>query len=176
MNAIAFVGATGTGKTSLVRQMVKNVNKQAMLVFDVNNEWGDIYPYPFNDDIDLFLNRAYKLRNGIILVEDATSFLSTRGRSDLLTKILVGKRHTKNTILLLFHSFEDLPKYIFRKCTHVVIFKTLDSRSKIESIFGNERLTEAWQEVQDNCINHPFFSSKPPPPGVIPPSKIFSIY
>jgi len=174
--AIILVGSTGCGKTYFTKQLLKTVNKNALLIFDVNNEWKEYYPYPFDADIDKFLEKANKIRQGVILIEDATAFLSNRGRSDLLTKILVGKRHTKNTIILLFHSMRAIPKYIIDISTHIVIFKTNDPLTLVEKAFQNEAITDAFNRVQTNAKGHPFWSTYPPPPGIAPPSEIVSLY
>lgn len=174
--AFILVGGTGCGKTYFTKQLLKSVNKNALLVFDVNNEYKEYYPYPFNPDIDKFLEKASKISKGVILIEDATAFLSNRGRSDLLTKILVAKRHTQNTVILLFHSMRSIPKYLVDISTHVVIFKTNDPQTIVERSFENEALTSAWSRVQNNCKGHPFFSQYPPPPGIAPPSEIVSLY
>lgn len=173
--AIIIVGGTGCGKTYFTKSLIRSVNKNALLVFDVNNEYSEFYPFPFDPDIDNFLSKCMKVKQGVFLFEDATSFLSNRGRSDMLTKIMVAKRHTKNTIILLFHSFRQVPKYIFDLSNLVVIFKTNDPEYKL-SEFGNEKLIEAWQRVQTAAKDHPFFSSYPSPPGIAPPMEIFSLY
>jgi Helicase HerA, central domain len=174
--AFILVGGTGCGKTYFTKQLIKKVNKNALHIFDVNNEYRDYYDKPFNPDIDIFLEEAYKKMNAVILIEDATAFLSNKGRSDKLQKILVGKRHTNNTIILLFHSMRAIPKYIADVCTHIVIFKTNDPLAIVKKAFENDELTEAWQRVQNACKNHKFFSSYPPPKGVAPPSFIHKIY
>lgn len=174
--ALILVGSTGCGKTYFTKQLLKNVNRKALLIFDVNNEYSEYFPYPFNPDIDIFLEKASKIKQGVILIEDATAFLSNRGRSDLLTKILVAKRHTKNTIILLFHSMRSIPKYILDISTHVVIFKTNDPLTLVEKAFENDAITKAFERVQNNCKGHPFWSTYPPPPGIAPPSEIVSLY
>jgi ATPase family associated with various cellular activities (AAA). len=174
--AFILVGSTGCGKTYFTKQLLKTVHKNALLIFDVNNEWKEYYPYPFDADIDKFLEKANKVRKGVILIEDATAFLSNRGRSDLLTKILVAKRHTQNTIILLFHSMRSIPKYIVDISTHIVIFKTNDPLTLVEKAFENEKITEAFERVQTNAKNHPFWSQYPPPTGIAPPSEIVSLY
>lgn len=173
--AIIIVGGTGCGKTYFTKQLIKNVHKNALLVFDVNNEYKEYYPYPFNPDIDDFLSKCSKVTNGVFLFEDATAFLSNRGRSDQLTKILVAKRHTKNTIILLFHSMRAIPKYIMDLSNMVVIFKTNDPEKKVAE-FENDGLLETWRNVQAACVNHKFFSSYPPPAGIAPPSAVYSLY
>lgn len=175
MRCIALVGCTGSGKTFRTRQLVSKAHPESLRIFDVNDEWEDLYPKPFNPDLDEFLESCEGVSNAIIVVEDATSFLSTQGRSDRLVKMLVAKRHTNNTFILLFHAFADFPKYIYRKCTDIIIFKTLDSQKHLD-VIGNDQLTAAWNDIQNQCRNHEFFASHPPPQGVVPPSKHFSVY
>lgn len=174
--AVIIVGGTGCGKTFYSKSLIKNVHKGALMVFDVNNEYKEFYPYPFDDDIDKFLNKAYRKRNAVILMEDATAFISNRGRSDILQKMLVGKRHTNNTFLLLFHSFRAVPKYIMDLSNTVVIFKTNDPEEIVSKGFQNEQLTSAWRSVQKASLNHKFFSSYPRPKGIAPPFATFNLY
>jgi hypothetical protein len=175
MRCIALVGCTGSGKTFRTRQLVSKANPKALRIFDVNDEWEDLYPFPFDPSMDKFLDKCEKTEDGVIVIEDATSFFSTQGRSQKLVELLVAKRHSNNTYILLFHAFADFPKYIYRKCTDIIIFKTLDGIQHLNAI-GNEQLTAAWQEVQNQANGHEFFSTQPPPSGVVPPSKHFSVY
>jgi len=173
---IIITGGTGCGKTFFTKSLIKKANRSALMVFDVNKEYQDVYPYPFNDDVDAFLDKCYRKQNAVILMEDATAFLSNRGRSDKLQKMLVGKRHTNNTIILLFHSFRAIPKYIMDLANTVVIFKTNDPEEIVSKGFGNPELTKAWRKVQDAAKNHKFFSTYPRPKGVVPPFTIFNLY
>lgn len=171
-----IVGATGSGKTYFVKQLLNRVpNKKAILVFDVNDEYKEFYPYPFNPDIDFFLSKCTQVRNAVIVIEDATSFFAVQGRSDEMIKLLIAKRHTKNTIIMLFHSFGDVPRYLFRKCTDLIIFKTLDAEKDVLKL-GNERILNAWKYVQEKSTKHKFFSTYPPPSGVKPPSAQIKLY
>jgi len=175
MRCIALVGCTGSGKTFRTRQLISNVHRETLRIFDVNDEWENLYPEPFNPNMDKFLEKCEQVNNCVIVIEDATSFFSTQGRSQKLVELLVAKRHSNNTYILLFHAFADFPKYIYRKCTDVIIFKTLDSEQHLGAI-GNAQLTAAWDKVQKECAGHEFFASHPPPKGVVPPSFHFSVY
>ncbi len=175
--AFIIVGATGCGKTFFTKNtLLKSVHREALHIFDTNNEYQEIYPYPFDADIDYFLEKAYRLKNAVILIEDATAFLSNRGRSDMLTKIMVAKRHTGNTIILLFHSLRAIPKYLMDISTDIVIFKTNDDPKFVKGEFKNERLLMAWQAVQENASKNPFYRSQPPPKNTIPSMTHFSLY
>ncbi len=172
-----LVGATGSGKTYFTRQMLTSINPKSCLTFDVNNEWPEHNPYPIQNgrfwpDMDIYLEKAMKLSNSVLILEDATSFFAVQGRSDLLVKILVARRHTGNTSILLFHSFGDVPRYLFRKVTAaVVIFKTEDNENDVLRL-GKQKVFDAWKRVQMECEGHQFFSTNPPPPGIAPPSEI----
>lgn len=160
--AIILVGGTGSGKTTTVKQMLSKVNKGSLLIFDVNNEYRDYLPdsekdTPFDPDMDNFLAKASKVRKAIILIEDATAFLSNRGRSDLLVKLMIAKRHTGNTLILLFHSMRSIPKYIMDYSTDIFILKTNDDPGYIKSEFKNELLLEAWQQVQEKVKTTPYY-------------------
>lgn len=175
--AILIIGATGCGKTYFVKHtLLKGVNPNALHIFDTNNEYADIYPYPFDADIDNYLDKAYRMKQAVMLIEDATAFISNRGRSDLLTKIMVAKRHTKNTIILLFHSMRSVPKYLMDISTDVFIFKTNDDLKYVKSEFKNEALFNAWKGVQEKTKLNKFYSSTPPPKNSKPDYVHFSLY
>lgn len=173
--AILVVGCTGSGKTYFTKQLIQKADKNALMIYDVNNEYADYYPYPFQPNIQLFLEKAKKVRSGVIVIEEATNFFAVNGRSVEMIELLIGKRHTKNTFILLFHSVGDIPRYLYRKCTDFVIFKTLDRDSDVFRI-GNQQIIDAWKEVQTDAKDHKFFSSYPPPEGVKPPSKSIALY
>jgi hypothetical protein len=168
-NVIFLIGTEGSGKTYRAKLLTKNVHPKALYVFDVNNEWSKEYPYPFDPEIETFLTKIENTRKSVSVVEDATSFFSVHGRDDKLIKIITARRHTENSFILLFHSFQDVPKYIFRKATDIFIFKTLDSPKYMEREYSDTIFYEPWKRVMQKCNGHKFFSTYPPPKGVIPP-------
>lgn len=175
--AIILAGGTGCGKTFYTRNtLLKNVNKKSLLIFDTNNEYSDLYPEKFNPDIDAFLSKCLTVKNAVILIEDATSFISNRGRSDKLVKLLVAKRHTKNTFILLFHSLRAVPKYLIDISTHLGIFKTNDDLGFIKNEFKNERILKAFYSVQKDAEKNNFYKKYPPPPKTVPSFLVISLY
>ena len=122
------IGSTGTGKTNFIKNMISKINNKATLIYDIQNEYGVGKP----GDFDLFAERATRLQNAFIVFEEATIFLDSRGSNKRLKEVLVSKRHTNNYVVLVFHSIADVPKYIFRICTHCTLFKTLDDHNQIK--------------------------------------------
>lgn len=166
-----LIGCEGSGKTFCAKTICKGVHPGALFVFDVNNEWQKEYPYPFDRNMDNFLDKVDRSERSVSVYEDATSFFSRRGRDERLIQIVTARRHTKNTFIFLFHAFADVPDYILRKATDVIIFRTYDSPQWMyDNYKKNPVFLEAWQKVQDKCIGHKFWSSYPPPRGVVPPS------
>lgn len=180
---IIVVGAPGCGKTYFTKHtLLKDVNPAALHLFDTNKEYADIYPYPFTPNVDKFLakvydmeNDAFLIRNAVIVVEDATSFFSNRGRDECMQRILVGRRHPNISIVLLFHSMRDIPKYIMTKCNLLVMFKTVDSVKFVKNEF-DERIFDVWNDVQTRAETNPFYKRKPPPKGTRPDMGMIALY
>lgn len=174
-NAIILTGAPGCGKTHFTKNtLLRNVNKSALYIFDTNKEYGDFYPYPFKPNVDKFLARVYDIENDtflmqntVMLVEDATSFFSNRGRDEVMQRILVGRRHANISVIMLFHSLRDVPKYILTKCNLMFVFKTVDSDKFVRSEF-DEHIYNVWKDVQTKASTNPFYKTKPPPKNTVP--------
>jgi len=166
--AFIVVGGTGSGKSHLIRQQLEGVNPGARMVFDVQQEYVDLYPYPLLDD-EVFLEATTRVQNAVLVYEEATIFFSNRGSSKLLRRVLVGKRHTGNTIFLVFHSLRAVPRYIYDLCTHVILYKTNDTESMVSTRFENDKFTAMFLRLKDAAwINT----------GAVrySPHEIFSIY
>ncbi len=181
--AVILVGGTGCGKTHLSKQTIKPINKDALVIFDVNGEYQQFYTYDFNPNIDKFLGQIYDVETdkhlitkAFVLIEDATSFFPTNGKDATLIKMLIAKRHSFNTYWMLFHNMQDVPKYIVRKCTDMIIFKTNDSPKYVKSEFDYLGIYDAWNDVQNLASKNRFYSSQPPPKGTIPNFKHISLY
>lgn len=147
MSAHLIIGATGTGKTTKVKEYLNKIpHKGSIFIYDINNEYRDFYPYKF-EDFGVFIERMSRVKKGVMVFEEATIFLSNRSCNRILVDILVRKRHTNNYIFMNFHSLRSVPKYLLDLCKYVTLFKTNDSLSFVESTFRNDILTDTFREV-----------------------------
>jgi len=151
---ILVCGARGKGKTTFVKARIKNVNKQALHLFDINNEYKEFYTQKFNDDFEAFAADAKKMSNAVIVYEEATIFLSTSGSNVDVRSALVRSRHTNNTIFFVFHSISDIPRWVYRLANVLILFKTNDDISNIK--FNDKKLIECWRRVNTNDDDHYF--------------------
>jgi hypothetical protein len=158
-----IAGGTGTGKTTFLMERLENINKNALHLYDVNNEYTSFYGKEFTD-FETFAKTGTKLKNAVQVYEEATIFLSNRGSNDNIRDILVRKRHTNCTIFFVFHSMRTVPKWVYDLSNYVVLFKTNDSEGTIDKKFENELFTECFLRVQQKSkVDSHYF-------------EIFSIY
>jgi len=152
-NCHIVVGATGTGKTTYIKNIIKRVNKNALFIYDVNKEYTAYFPYKFTD-FETFIESASRIKNGVIILEEATIFLSNRSSNDYLRSILVRKRHTNTFIILVFHSMRSVPRYIYELANYITIFHTNDSPDMTAKELKDERLETIMNEVKESRIKY----------------------
>lgn len=143
--AFIVVGATGMGKTTWLKNMLRTVHPENLFLYDVNAEYTELYNAPL-PDFDKFSDEAKHKRESVIVFEEATIFLNNRGSNVSLIDVLVRKRHTKNIVFLVFHSFRAVPKYIIDLCNYMVIHKTNDTVDLVAR-YKNDTITKAFSEI-----------------------------
>jgi DNA helicase HerA-like ATPase len=156
MRGYLIVGSTNTGKSTFLRtKLLKVTNKRSIIIYDVNNEHSDLYPYKFMD-FEPFMLKLTKVSNAVIAIEEATIFFNNRSTSDELNKLLVEKRHSNNYIFLCFHSLRSVPRFVYDLCNYITIFKTNDSPSMIEQKFKDERINEMMVRIKASA--NPYYN------------------
>lgn len=124
---IIVVGDTGVGKSTWLKKRVAQY-QGPKFIFDPNNEYkGGVIM-----EIEKYLSLAVNQRNSLIILEDATAFLSNKGDSAEVKKLLTFKRHNNNTIFFVFHSLQAIPSYIFTLSDLLVLFHTKENEALIE--------------------------------------------
>lgn len=152
MYLILIIGHTGEGKTTFLK---KFINGKKQYIFDVNNEYNylpddlQIGPQMRNKDLNIkrFLSTCEGIKNYNIVFEDATGFF--RGKqSEQLSRLIVGKRHSGNNFIFLFHSINRVPPEIMEISNYIVLFRTNDNIDIIDKKFKNEKLNNAFLQLR----------------------------
>lgn len=156
MNCHIITGATKTGKTTYVKKQLDQIpNKRSIIVYDVNNEYQDYYPYEFLH-FEAFMNRIKDTQNSVMVFEEATIFFSNRSTEKILLDILTRKRHTNNYIFLCFHSLRAIPLYVYELANYITIFKTNDASNRVDQKFKDDRLNRVFLDVKNSNNPHYF--------------------
>lgn len=141
---IVIVGATGSGKSHTVKGLLKAAGKPAF-IFDVQNEYGTNKPLP---EVNVFLDNALKLRGHIIVFEEASAFFKHGMNEKKLDRLLLNKRHHKNTIVFCFHSLRRVPIDILDMIDLLIIGHTRENPTLILTKYKDfPEVTKAFIEV-----------------------------
>lgn len=157
-----IVGMTGTGKSEYIKKMLRKIpEKKALYIFDYQNEYQEFINYgliPFED----FAYNATMIRNGVIVYEEATIFLTSHGSQTdrYVNEVLVSKRHTNNYVFLIFHSVAEIPPYIYRKCNYITLFKTNDLPDLSSRELRDVRLKNYMERVKKHKNPHCYETMK----------------
>jgi hypothetical protein len=147
-------GATQTGKTTFIKSLLKSVkNSESIIIYDINNEYKDFFPYPFIN-FETFSNKLTGIKNAVIVLEESTIFLNNRSCNYSITELLVRKYHNFNYIFFVFHSVRSIPRYIYELCNYITIFKTNDAPDLTARELKDKRLEYLMNEVKSNKNSH----------------------
>ena len=130
--AIINVGGTGSGKTTNTKSILSTLNRMPKFIYDVNNEYNTGQPLV---NFETFLAQANNKKCTVIVFEEATIFFSHSSAGKDIKELLVRKRHSKNIIVLNFHSLRQVPLFILDFTDFIYLFNTKDNPANIEAKF-----------------------------------------
>jgi ABC-type cobalamin/Fe3+-siderophores transport system ATPase subunit len=166
MKVICIVGKKRTGKTTLAAGLIKKLNRPQNFIYDINNEYTRKLGIPNNYrgqiDKEEFLkavnpNSPKAIKNSCIVFEEATGYFSSKGREEILVNVVTRSRHTNNTVILIFHSIADLPRYIFSYSDYVALFKTNDFSNTLDNkLRKNEQFMKYYEQVKFSDDPHKY--------------------
>lgn len=160
MYVITVIGGAKQGKTPFIKNYCKGNN---LIVFDVQNEYGDKTKYPnqipynlttnnklsrsrvINLEVNEFIKICSEKKSTICVFEESTMFFQGM-TGDEMRKLIFGKAHTGNVYILVFHSINSVPPRIMEATDFVILFKTNDELKTVERKYS--RLLPAFNQLQ----------------------------
>lgn len=168
MYLVLIIGMTNEGKSYFTKQYLSKARR--VLAFDVNNEYcegtgkgnkgseelGTCYPLiGLDDEIpdkarfygkpQDFLALSKEVTNTHVVFEEATGFFKGRISQDM-TEQIIGKAHTGNQYIFLFHSIQRTPKELFELANYCVLFRTGDIEDDVKR--KAPRILPAFKKLQ----------------------------
>lgn len=150
------VGMTDTGKSYYIKNNLLKLipNNKALFIYDINREYEYWFPYPLLE-FEQFAKASTQINNGVIIYEEATVFLDGRMKTDKdVKKVLALKKHQKNYVILVFHSFSEIPRYVYKLSNYITVFKTNEEPKEAITEIKDTRLMPVIQRVRDSKSIH----------------------
>lgn len=154
-------GAPGMGKSPFIQ---KYINGRNCLIFDVANEYGHKTKYsgqipiglPTNTnearsrytgmDVDRFISLCEKKSNTVCVFEEATGFFAGSVAAKTM-RLIVGRRHTGNVYMFVFHSINRIPPGIYEMAEYLCLLKTNDEWDTVRGKY--KKLLPYFEDLQN---------------------------
>lgn len=156
MKAIILCGEQGRGKSTEAVKIIKNFSKKDLYVYDINNDYQNFKNNKIKGlpTMEQFLAIVEKVKNSVIVFEEATIFFGNKGRSDTIIDLLVRNFHTKNVVVFLFHSVRSIPVNIMDFVQFIKFFHTNDRFTLIQNKFRDDiDLINVFKDVYEKTLN-----------------------
>lgn len=156
-----FVGAPGTGKTTVLREILRRNlenGRRALIVTPHEDEWLNIpLVHPkFPDRIQTYKGArrviAYELddiaeicrdfRHGLLVFDDCKSYIPDTPHP-MIRRMLAGCRQNDVDFFAVGHGFTTVPPIFFTYATHFFIWHTTDNVTVRKNRIGNYALVES---------------------------------
>lgn len=153
---VVVLGATGTGKTTAIKNVLRASERRALIISLDGKEWQGLpltelksaQDYGFLDirvhiwDPARSLSVLKYFRNGIIVFDDCRAYIRAT-MSDELHRFLIMMRHSAVDIFAIAHGFTEVPPVFFTFSTDFILFKTLDSITRRRQYISNYKAVAA---------------------------------
>ena len=132
--AFAIIGKQGSGKSTSIKDLISKT-KGSLYIYDVQDEYKHVKNNFSGHDFEEFLQVVEGVRNSVIVFEEATIHITKGTKSKAVRNILVGKRHTNNMIIFVFHSVRSMSAEIRTLIDFTILHKTNDNNEYVRKVF-----------------------------------------
>lgn len=175
-----IVGTNGTGKTTLLHEMVKKTGKRTLVVDPDGYEWrkAPTVDSSMIEEVNLKLKKGKTVKivapeaedikeldhftRGNLILDDCRYYVDSRLDKDI-RKLFIRRRQKQIDIFAVSHSLVDVPPSFYTYATHIVIFKIADNPERIKKNVPNyQQLLKVIKKVNSSKDPHAraFFSLK----------------
>lgn len=172
---IVVVGTNGTGKTTLVKEIVKEqlkLGRRVLVVVPDDCEWNffpDVNPrFPeriawykgarkiiyFDGLLDIIRE---KFRDGMVIFDDCRAYFKS-SLDNSLHSLLIRRRQQMIDVIAVAHGFTEVPPKFFTFATHYAIFNTRDNVDRRKDVIGDfEAFKTAVERVKQKALTNPHY-------------------
>ena len=161
-----IVVTNGTGKTSLLNDLIDKKGGKALIVDPDGMEWDhveEIKPEtcgelksgqakilaPTIEDLDHIIN----FQNGSLILDDCRFYLKSR-MDESIRRILIRRRQNSIDVFAVAHGLSEVPASFYTFATHLICFKTNDSLVRLRNSTDKEKINRLRLAI-DQVNQHP---------------------
>lgn len=169
---IVVMGTNGTGKTTLVKQLVdaerEKPDSHVLIVVPDTYEWPAadwVHPkFPhriknyvgvrkivyFDGLLDIIRDN---FSNGLLVFDDCRSYITAQVDTELHS-LLIRRRQQAIDIVAVGHGFTEIPPKFFTFATHYALFRTRDNIKRRKNVINDfEVMAEAQQRINSRALD-----------------------
>jgi GTPase SAR1 family protein len=175
---IIIVGTNGTGKTTLLAELVKNANntgRRALIITPDPVEWQNVEEIQPDSNLlrqngftgvrkIVYYSESETLKpisdhyfDGLLIFDDCRAYFGSQ-TLPTLKNIFIRRRQYMRDIIIVGHGFTDIPPQYYTYTTMFILFKTVDNIIKRKNTISNfdevKRITE---KVKQKAKTNPHY-------------------
>ena len=172
------MGANGTGKTTLARQIIHNSGQRALIITPDDIEWSErdaagneLYPmtdltqnadfvfsgcrrHIYDGKKKRTLKAIQNFKKGILVFDDCRSYLTAQ-TDEYLHSLLIRRRQREIDLIFIVHGASDLLPKVFTFATDIFLFNTKDKLELRKPYIKNfEEVQAIKQDVDKKSLNN----------------------
>lgn len=167
-----LLGFNGTGKTTLLREVLLHSQQRALVVTPDDVEWTDFPENPLQTRKDYaftgiqrhIFNPEYSLdaiahfRKGILVFDDCRSYFQDR-TDPKVRELLIRRRQREVDIFAVGHGFTQVPPVFFTFASDYILFKTVDNIDRRKDCIANNFnfIKQSQAFVNSKALKDPHF-------------------
>lgn len=126
-----ILGKKGHGKSTWIKNYIKNNFHEKFLIYDYNYEYNEFQKYDnieFFENINDILSRGVEITNVNIIIEEFHSL--NHEDEDRISHIIRIMRHYNLQLFLISHRIYDMNPFIRNQIDYLIFFRMQEKRDK----------------------------------------------
>lgn len=160
-----LLGTNGTGKTTMLHNILSQSGQRALIIMPDEIEWTK-YPLNYLDKPEDFLFTGIQrhvfdpkktldalelYKKGILVFDDCRGYFKS-GTADQLRKLLIRRRQQEIDIFAVGHGFTQVPPEFFTFASDYILFKTCDNiKRRKDCIVNYDFMAHCQQYVNEQA-------------------------
>jgi hypothetical protein len=169
-----ILGANGTGKSTLLHDIITHGNEKSLVITPDDSEWRKYAEVELLEKDDFVfsgvrrhifdpqkkcgtLDKIHMFKKGKLIFDDCRAYLLSA--TDLrIRQLLIRRRQRMVDVFAVGHGFTEVPPVFFTFATDIILFRTTDNIFKRKDCLKDfEKMLEAQKRVNAMAAKNPHY-------------------